>query len=166
MTEISTIKHANGALGLRLLGLGPKFLPVRGVSKLQLFLNKNTFWAANRNIKQLKRMLANSSVVISLWDKNKLVGFGRATSDKTFRAVLWDIVIDNDLQGIGLGSIVVEALLNAPEIINVEKVYLMTTNCSEFYEQMGFAQPGNQKLLVKKLDNYKPIKIKIHLNKD
>ena len=76
------------------------------------------------------------------------MGFGRATSDSIFRAVLWDVVVADDFQRHGLGSLLVEALLQAPSIKNVEKVYLMTTNSSKFYKQMGFENSFNQSLLI------------------
>tara|TARA_B100000700_G_scaffold300544_1_gene368818 strand:+ start:1153 stop:1617 length:465 start_codon:yes stop_codon:yes gene_type:complete len=148
MTGISLIKHFQGAPGLRLFGLGPGLRPMQGLEKLQIFLEKNTFWANQRNKSQLRKMLANSSVVISLWKDKKLIGFGRATSDKIFRAVLWDVVVSNDQQGSGLGRLLVEALLKSPCIKNAEKIYLMTTNCSEFYEQMGFNICKEQNLLI------------------
>ena len=148
MTAISLIKHARGAPGLRFLGLGPRFRPNRGITKLQILLENHTFWAKKRNKNQLRRMLAHSSVVISLWKEKRLIGFGRATSDKIYRAVLWDIVVANDLQGLGLGRIVLKALLEAPEIKNVERVYLMSTNSCEFYQQMGFVELNKQKLML------------------
>ena len=44
---------------------------------------------------------------------------------------------------------VVEALLAAPALHGVERVYLMTTNSSGFYEQLGFGDAAPQALLVK-----------------
>tara|TARA_Y100001968_G_scaffold70193_1_gene61340 strand:+ start:1232 stop:1690 length:459 start_codon:yes stop_codon:yes gene_type:complete len=148
MDELLLIKHAKGSPGLRLFGLGPRFKPSRGINKLQKLLNEHTFWAINRNKSQLRKMLLKSSVAISVWKNQKLVGFGRGTSDEIFRAVLWDVVISNDHQGSGLGRILVDALLNSSEIKNVEKVYLMTTNCVEFYKQIGFEISNQQKLLI------------------
>ena len=148
MDKLLIIKHAKGAPGLRLLGLGPNLRPMRGVEKLQLLLNKHAFWAKNRNATQLRKMIYKSSVVVSVWQHKNLVGFGRATSDEIFRAVLWDVVVANEQQGSGLGRKLVNALLDSSEIKQVEKVYLMTTNCVEFYEQIGFKTPGNQTLLI------------------
>ena len=148
MTNILLIQHGPGALGLRLFGLGPGLWPSKGITKLQILLAKHAFWARNRKKDQLKKMIANSSAVISLWRDTRLVGFGRATSDKIYRAVLWDVVVADDFQGLGLGRIVVEALVNAPSIKPCEKVYLMTTNSSEFYEQMGFQLQKTQQLLI------------------
>ena len=147
MTCIKLIQHAQGAPGLRLLGLGPSFRPCRGLFQLKNLLDNNAFWAAGRSTKQLSQLLAKSSVVITLWRDKQIVGFGRATSDGIFRAVLWDIVVANDLQGLGLGRQVVDALLSAPALQNVEKIYLMTTNSKEFYLQLGFEETETQSLL-------------------
>tara|TARA_Y100001968_G_C19018696_1_gene554074 strand:- start:60 stop:527 length:468 start_codon:yes stop_codon:yes gene_type:complete len=154
MAEIQIIKHARRCPGLRFLGLGPGLRPINGICKLQTLLNNYAFWAVNRKKEELKKMLLHSDVVISVWRDKRLVGFGRATSDEIFRAVLWDVVIADDQQGLGLGRIVVEAILATSEIKNVERVYLMTTNCVEFYQQIGFELSKDQNLLqAKKFTN-------------
>ena len=149
MADIKLIQHASGAPGLRLLGLGPGLWPMRGLMKLENLLAKHAFWATDRKQAEIKRLLQGSNVIVSLWRGERLVGFGRATSDQIYRAVLWDVVVAGDLQGQGLGRKVVTALLEAKEIKNVEKVYLMTTNSSYFYEQLGFHKVENQWLLIK-----------------
>ena len=150
MARIRLVEHARGAPGMRWLGLGPGYRPSRGLLKLRRLFQKHAFWAENRSNSDLKRMLAGSTVVVSLWRGKRLVGFGRAHSDGIHRAVLWDIVVAGDLQGKGLGRRVVEALLAAPAIRNVERVYLMTTNSAGFYKQLGFTEANTQQLLIRK----------------
>ena len=99
-------------------------------------------------------MLSNSTVVVSLWHHNKLIGFGRATSDLVFRAVLWDVVVAPDRQGLGLGKLIMEAILTNKKIRSVEKIYLMTTNRSEFYKQFGFKLNKEQTLLTINKNEY------------
>ena len=99
-------------------------------------------------------MLFNSTVVVSLWHHNKLIGFGRATSDLVFRAVLWDVVIDSKHQGLGMGKLIIEAILKNKNIRSVEKIYLMTTNSSEFYKQLGFNINEQQSLLTLNKNEY------------
>tara|TARA_Y100001968_G_scaffold293346_1_gene299228 strand:- start:357 stop:824 length:468 start_codon:yes stop_codon:yes gene_type:complete len=151
MSKTTLIHHFKGAPGLRLVGLGPSLWPSNGMKELKKLLDNHAFWAKHRNIDQLKTMLINSSEIISLWQSKRMIGFGRATSDGIYRAVLWDVVIANDLQGLGLGKLLVNALINTPKIQSVEKIYLMTTNSSEFYQQMGFKSSNNQELLI--IDN-------------
>ena len=148
MKDISLIKHASSAPGLRLFGLGPAFMPIKGLEQLQFLFNQNTLWAKDRSIDQIKKMLANSNVIITLWSKNNLIGFGRATTDQVYRAVLWDIVISKDVQRVGFGKVIVEELLKDKKINSAEKVYLMTTDSKEFYKQLGFKININQNLMM------------------
>ncbi|MBM5792075.1 MAG: GNAT family N-acetyltransferase [Cyanobacteria bacterium M_surface_10_m1_298] len=147
MDPIRLVRHAPGAPGLRWLGMGPGMRPTRGLFKLQRLLDQHAFWAQGRSVRDLRRMLAGSAAVVSLWRGRRLVGFARASSDGVFRAVLWDVVIPEDLQGQGLGRQLVEALLNTPQLRGVERVYLMTTNSAGFYRQLGFEQAPGQDLL-------------------
>ena len=153
MTRIRLVEHAPGAPGLRWFGMGPDLRPSRGLLKLRRLLHKHAFWAKKRDTSELKRMLAGSNVVISLWRGKRLLGFGRATSDGIYRAVLWDVVVAGDLQGHGFGRQVIDALLAAPGIRGVERVYLMTTKSQGFYEQLGFENSTNQQLLLLKHKN-------------
>tara|TARA_Y100001968_G_C18939454_1_gene518009 strand:- start:11 stop:463 length:453 start_codon:yes stop_codon:yes gene_type:complete len=147
---IHIIKHANGAPGLRFLGLGPSFLPSEGVKKLQKLFNQNAFWAVNRDTKSLRKMLANSSGVISIWDNQDLIGFGRVTTDGEYRAVIWDVVVDSKYQGSGIGTLVIENILKMKKLKNIDKIYLMTTNQKNFYLQMGFKLEEKQYLMLKR----------------
>ena len=150
MARIRLVEHAPGAPGLRWFGMGPGLRPSRGLIKLRRVFQKHAFWAENRTTSDLKKMLAGSTVVVSLWRGKRIVGFGRAHSDGIHRAVLWDVVVAGDLQGRGLGRRVVEALLAAPAIRNAERVYLMTTNSAGFYKQLGFDDASPQQVLIRK----------------
>jgi len=148
MQELSIINHSKGAMGLRFFGFGPNFKPTNGLSKLQNLLDRNAFWAKSRTIKDLKKCLANSDVIVSLWVGNEIVGFGRALTDGIFRGVLWDIVIDQNHQGKGFGTLIIKNLLSSKKIKNTKKLYLMTTNKKRFYSQFDFQEVTSQDLLI------------------
>ncbi len=139
---IQLICHRFGALRLR---RAPGQL-----KQLQQLLDEHSFWASGRSQPELRLMLAGSQAVVSAWQGSTLVGFGRATSDGVFRAALWDVVVAGEHQGQGLGRRLVEALLQAPALAGVERVYLMTTNSAGFYEQLGFTGVGSQRLMLRK----------------
>ena len=151
MNKISLINHSKGALGLRFFGLGPNFKPTKGMNKLQKLLDNNAFWAKNRTVNDLKKCLANSDVVISLWVGNEIVGFGRALTDGIYRGVLWDIVIDQNHQGKGFGTLILNNLLSSEKIKNTKKLYLMTTNKKLFYSQFDFKEVTAQNLLIREI---------------
>ena len=151
MKEISLINHFKGAIGLRFFGLGPNLKPTNGLNKLQKLLDRNAFWAKNRTINDLKKCLANSDVVVSLWVGNEIVGFGRALTDGIYRGVLWDIVIDKDHQSKGFGTLILKNLLSSKKIKNTKKLYLMTTNKKRFYSQFNFQEVTSQDLLIRQI---------------
>ena len=151
MKKAILIKHSKGAIGLRLFGLGPYLKPNQGLFKLLNLLNNNAFWAKGRTINDLKKCLANSDVVISIWVDKNIVGFGRALSDGVYRGVLWDVVIDQNHQGRGFGKLIVNNLLSSKEIQNTKKIYLMTTNKKLFYSQMDFKEVTSQNLLIREI---------------
>ena len=151
MHKVILIKHYKGAIGLRLFGLGPNLKPCHALSKLQKFLNNNTFWAKNRSMYDLKKCLAKSDVILSIWFENEIVGFGRALSDEVYRGVLWDVVIDRNFQKKGLGKMIINNLLNSKELKNTKKVYLMTTNKKLFYSQFKFKEVLSQSLLIREI---------------
>ena len=148
MKGVSLVQHAPTAPGLRLLGMGPGLTPTNALIKLQSFLDENTFWAKGRSKEHICKVLAHSTVVVSLWKQKRLIGFGRATSDHVFRAVLWDVVIASDQQGLGMGKLIIGEILRNKKIKSVERVYLMTTKSSDFYKQLGFKTNDKQSLLI------------------
>ena len=135
---IRLIRHSPLALRLRLR-----------LAALQTLLNGHSFWASGRTGTNLHRMLQGSQAVVSAWQGQHLVGFGRATTDGVFRAVLWDVVVAEPLQGQGLGRRIVAGLIEHPKVASVERIYLMTTNSAGFYQRLGFEEDHGQRLLLK-----------------
>jgi ribosomal protein S18 acetylase RimI-like enzyme len=106
--------------------------------KLQALFNQSAFWAVDRQLADLQMAIDRSEPVVSAWDEDRLIGFARATSDGVYRATIWDVVIDNDYQRLGLGRKLVTMILEHPCMQRVEKIYLMTTHQQSFYERLGF----------------------------
>ena len=131
------------------MGLGPQLKPCRAVQQLQALLDSQSFWAQGRGAEALRQMLQGSTAVVTAWRGNRLVGFGRASSDGIFRAVLWDVVVHSQERGQGLGRALVQTLLETPGLRAVERIYLMTTNSSGFYLQMGFRRIDSQQLMLR-----------------
>jgi len=108
------------------------------LTQLQALFKLGAFWATERKIEDLNIAIENSEPVISVWDSQKLVGFARATSDGIYRATIWDVVIDPEYRGAGLGRKLVQTVLSHPRMNRVERVYLTTTHQQSFYERIGF----------------------------
>ncbi|MEH1839142.1 MAG: GNAT family N-acetyltransferase [Nostoc sp.] len=115
--------------------------------QLQELLNISAFWAKGRSIEDLGIAIVNSEPVISVCDRDQLIGFARATSDGIYRATIWDVVIHPKYQSSGLGSKLVETVLSHPHMRRVERIYLITTHQQGFYEKIGF-QPNTTTTMV------------------
>lgn len=108
------------------------------LNQLRDLFEASAFWAKERSVEDLEIAIANSEPVITVRDKERLIGFARAISDGIYRATIWDVVIHPDYQRTGLGSKLVETVLSHPRMSRVERTYLMTTHQQRFYEKIGF----------------------------
>ncbi len=108
--------------------------------QLQMLFNQAAFWARERTIKDLQTAVINSTPVVTVWNGKNMIGFCRGTSDGVYRGTIWDVVIDKEYQGLGLGRKLVETALSHPSMSQVERVYLMTTYQQKFYEKIGFQE--------------------------
>ena len=122
--------------------------------QVQELFNLAAFWAKGRSIKDWGIAIANSEPVISIWDRELLIGFARATSDGIYRATIWDVVIHPEYQGKGLGIKLVETVLSHPRMQKVERVYLMTTHQQEFYEKIGFQANNTTTMVLNNQSNF------------
>lgn len=106
--------------------------------QLQELLNASAFWARGRSLEDLRIAIAHSSPVFSAWKGRRMIGFARATSDRVFRATIWDVVVHPGFQGIGLGRKLISRVFSHPYVRCVERVYLMTSHQQHFYRRLGF----------------------------
>ncbi|MFI5303195.1 MAG: GNAT family N-acetyltransferase [Nitrospiria bacterium] len=106
-------------------------------------------WARDRNLSDIKKALTNSTLVISAWDRDQLVGFARVLSDKVFRATIWDVIVHPDYQKQGIGSILIEKIISHPLLKKVDRFWL-NTKYPQFYEKFGFGRSKEGMLLERK----------------
>lgn len=116
--------------------------------QLQALFNQAAFWARERSLEDLNMAIINSNPVVSIWDQETLIGFCRGVSDGVYRGTIWDVVIDKNYQGLGLGRKLVETALSHPLMSRVERVYLMTTYQQKFYERIGFQENKSTTMIL------------------
>ena len=103
-----------------------------------------------RPLPKVKMALRNSFLVASLHletsvnassvsHSKRLIGLARATSDHAFNATIWDVLIDPDYQGQGLGKALVEQLVRALLMRDIRNITLFAdSKVVTFYNQLGF----------------------------
>jgi len=78
----------------------------------------------------------NSTLVISAWHNNRLVGVVRVLSDKMFRSIIYDLIVDPEFQNNGIGSELIKLCIE--QFPNSEWLVETKQNIAGFYENIGF----------------------------
>ncbi len=77
----------------------------------------------------------NSTVVISAWIENELVGCVRVLSDRMFRSIIYDLAVMPKFQKQGIGK---ELVRRCIEHFPDSEWLAETETAAGFYEKMGF----------------------------
>lgn len=104
-----------------------------------LALFEQADWARGRSLNDTQRMLAETDVLISVWDRTKLVGFGRVLTDYIYRASIWDVIVDVTYQDQDIGKGLVQQILAHTSLAQVELFWLCTRRYQGFYASLGFS---------------------------
>ncbi|GEM_PF-79595 len=102
--------------------------------------NEYNFSAAD-----LAKAIANSWYAISAFDSGKLIGFGRVIADGLHHALIVDIIVHPEYQGIGIGTAILKGLLKRCKDEKIRDIQLFAAaDKYGFYEKHGFrARPHN-----------------------
>jgi ribosomal protein S18 acetylase RimI-like enzyme len=97
----------------------------------------------NKNYKaspdDLERANQNSWLVVSAYDENKLVGFGRVVTDFVLHAMIYDMIVLPEYQGRGIGTMIIETLVDRCKEQGIRDVQLFCAKGKwAFYERNGF----------------------------
>jgi GNAT superfamily N-acetyltransferase len=87
----------------------------------------------------LERANQNSWLVVSAYDENNLVGFGRAVTDYVLHAMIFDMIVLPDYQGRGIGTMILSRLVNRCLERGIRDIQLFCAKGKRaFYEKNGF----------------------------
>ena len=101
-----------------------------------LNLFSQTTWANKRSIEGVEDLLAKTDICITIRKENQLIGFGRAITDGTYRALIDDVIIDEKYRGEGLGGMIIKNLKE--QLKEVEGIFLNTDeHLEDFYKKYG-----------------------------
>ena len=115
--------------------------------ELQIFFQaEQVYWTAYRTIEQWRILLSCSRMLTARLVPEghrggRLVGTTRLWSDHAYEAKLYDMVVAQDLMGLGIASELVKWALRHPWTGDIHRFVLETRDASEFYPRFGF-RPG------------------------
>ncbi len=98
---------------------------------------------ARRPLRKVKKALEHSYLVVSAWEvkgtRQTMIGFARATSDHSFNATIWDVVIHPRFQNKGLGKVLMGYMIKKLRSDDISNVTLFADpQVVEFYRRLGF----------------------------
>lgn len=106
-----------------------------------LALFETTGWNESYGVtaEELGDANARSWYVVSAYDADRLVAFGRVVSDGVLHAMVYDMIVQPEYQRAGLGSEVLSRLLERCREANIRDVQLFCARGKKtFYVRHGF----------------------------
>ena len=87
----------------------------------------------------------NSTLVVSAWDGDKLVGAVRVLSDTIFRSIIYDLLVLPEFQNKGIGTELVRRCIE--HFPNSEWLVETMQDISGYYEKIGFKRDNSDVFL-------------------
>lgn len=104
-------------------------------------------WELDIDISVVQKGLENSTIVISAWDADVLLGIIRCMHDLSWSATIDCLLVHKSYQGQGIGSVLIKSLLEEIKTIKYISVSPDEVCNNNFYTKFGFAISANSCLL-------------------
>lgn len=104
---------------------------------------REAYWASARPPEAVRESWAASGAVFGLYRDDKLVGFARVVTDFVAHAYLADVFIDPEHRGTGIGTWMIDCVINHPDLRRVRWL-LHTRDAHSLYEKFGFERMGER----------------------
>lgn len=83
-------------------------------------------------------MVIQNSVCFSVHYRGKQIAFSRVITDFTEFASLWDVFVDEEHRGKGIGKELMKYVFAHPSLIGIFRWFLMTEDAHGLYQKYGF----------------------------
>ena len=118
-----------------------------------LRLYGNEWWSAQRTRLDVERMLEASDLLFAIIEKesDSLAAFARVLTDRTYLALVLDVIVAPEYRGGGLGRLLVERICSEPTLQNVASIELVCQpELVPLYEKWGFTENVGRSLLMRR----------------
>lgn len=115
-----------------------KDLPIEQLHNLFISVGWSNGGETSDMIKKYNVPFINSTLVISAWKNECLIGVVRVLSDKIFRSIIYDLLVLPEYQNKGIGKELVKRCIE--HFPNSEWLVGTMKDIAGFYEKIGFQQ--------------------------
>jgi GNAT superfamily N-acetyltransferase len=116
---------------------------------IQEFL-KNVYWAAGRTMQEVQTTI-DASFCFGIYRDGKQIGFARVITDYVVFAYLMDVFITPEHRGKGYSSVLIQAMMDEPQLQQVKIWRLATSDAHFLYEKFGFKGLAHPEKMMEKI---------------
>ncbi len=113
---------------------------------------QRAYWATGRPRERTERAFHNS-LVFGIYDGDRQIGMARVVTDYSIFAYLCDVFIHEDYRARGLGKWLMQTIMNHPDLVDMRRWLLVTSDAHGLYRQFGFTtieDPGRWMQIFKR----------------
>lgn len=104
-------------------------------------LYQKEWWTKGRTLPDIKIMLRNTDIIVALSEEksSRLIAFARVLTDRIYKALVLDVIVDSKYRERGLGKLIMQMILDHPELRAVRHFELYCLpDLIPFYKKWGF----------------------------
>ena len=120
------------------------------VELIHQYLSNESYWAKGRSIEVVVRSIQNS-ICFGVYKGDDQVGFARVVSDQAVFAWILDVFVMESYRKHGLGKLLMEAIMDHPDLQNLQRWGLATDDAHGLYEQFGFIRIQRPEIFMEKV---------------
>jgi len=107
------------------------------IDMIHQYLSVDSYWAKGIPREKVEKSIANS-FCFGVFQKEKQIGFAKVITDFTTIAYLADVFILEEFRGLGLSKLLMESIMNHPELQGLRRWILLTVDAHELYKKFGW----------------------------
>ncbi len=108
------------------------------VTMIHAYLSERSYWAKGRSLETVKKSIENSLCFGLYNPQGKQLGFARVATDFAIFGYLMDVFVLEEYRGQELGKKLIEYVVNHPDMKNLRRIGLATSDAHGLYRQFGF----------------------------
>ncbi len=118
-------------------------------------LYRSQWWTRDRTLDETRSIVRHSNLILGFVDtRGCLIAFARVLSDFTIKALIFDLIVDESHRRKGLGSALLQTILDHPSLSRVRHFELYCLpEMAPYYESLGFKNLNHELILMRKEDN-------------
>lgn len=109
-------------------------------------LFQNEWWTRDRTMDDIRAMLDATAIQIGFAESasERLIAYARVLSDQTYKALIFDVIVDPEWRDRGMGKRIMDAVIAHPQLSKVRHFELYCRpELMPFYERWGFKDAGD-----------------------